>query len=378
MRTETAHAYSTAYLDLDRLWSIPGNHWSEHEFCFFLHDQILHMLRDYEAGGVHQMVSDAALEHEEEMKQAFGQFDLIEILKTFPDDRFYKHHVISHVSFALCADMLNFLYEAFTCFEKRKFLVGLSLLRKPLKENLLYLSWIFADEDDFIRRFERDNFKSLQIGPLTPEEKIEIFAKAIRKLPLMSEGDATILWDMLYSKGSESSFEHLFQKSTHLVTSKGSLLKTEDYSFNLILGDTAHDNFYEFLYPRLSLVMLYMASLVLELFRRVAPTNNLTYNHLIIVAMGAFEALYFDGRSKQSIAKALNRDFQDIMKCVHCGAKRRILKSNAIRFYFGERMECRKCGLDSQFPLYWILGQGDIKILDSDDDVSLFAILRES
>ena len=43
-------------------------------------------------------------------------------------------------------------------FEKRKFAVGYALLRKPLKENLLFLSWLLADQDDFINRGFYESF----------------------------------------------------------------------------------------------------------------------------------------------------------------------------------------------------------------------------
>lgn len=44
---------------------------------------------------------------------------------------------------------LYFVHEALKALEKRKFAVAFTLLRKPLKESLMFATWICADEEDF-------------------------------------------------------------------------------------------------------------------------------------------------------------------------------------------------------------------------------------
>jgi hypothetical protein len=45
------------------------------------------------------------------------------------------------------------LFEALSCSRKEKLAVTFALLRKPLRENLLYLEWLLADPEELLTRF---------------------------------------------------------------------------------------------------------------------------------------------------------------------------------------------------------------------------------
>jgi hypothetical protein len=171
---------SIGLLEEDRLALIPSNYWGKHEFCFYLHDQILHMLRQYEASGIHNLVIKAFREIIRGREKEFDGVDILSWMKERNLVEPYKHHILSHVVLALTADILNFLYEALRAFEKRKFSVGFSLLRKPLKEHMLYLAWVLADDTDFISRFESKNYETLT--RVSKDRRIELISKAIRQL----------------------------------------------------------------------------------------------------------------------------------------------------------------------------------------------------
>ncbi|MCE8050093.1 hypothetical protein HOP61_02120 [Halomonas daqingensis] len=346
-------------LDEERLALLPGKYIPSHEFCFFLHDKLASLLVEYDYNRVQDTVVDAFEEAIKGREDEFYDLDLVDFMKRNDLVEPYKHHILSHTVMALTSDMLHFIYEALTCLEKRKFSVAFSLLRKPLKEHLFFLSWILADEDDFISRFESKNYVSF--SGVSKEMKIEIIDKAISKFHIQEAFDAETIWNYVYSKKHSNGFEPTWQRATHLTTSQGDLLKTEDYSLNFIFQNNFDDDYYEFLRLKLPYIFLYITQVVLESFSRVHPANEKTVSHLIISVMGCYEALFIDGRS-MAISRMLQRHFGDILSCIHCESKLKIKKRNATDLYLHESVVCESCGLRSEVPLYWLLAKAKVTL----------------
>lgn len=267
---------SLGILSEQRLKLLPREYWTAHEFCFFLHDKILEMLIEYDAHGVQDIVIDTfeKIVTEAGREDDFKDVELLAYMKKHGLIEPYKHHIVSHVVLALTADMLHFLYEALSCFEKRKFSVAFSLLRKPLKEHLLFLSWILADEDDFVSRFESNNY--ISFSGVTKEKRLSIIKQAISKLYVKEAFSEENIWNYVYSKHHENGFESTWQRATHLTTSQSELLKTEDYSFNFIFEDAYDDYYYDFLKKNLPYLFLYLSQITLASFNRIHAVNEKT------------------------------------------------------------------------------------------------------
>lgn len=356
---------SLGILSEERLELIPPDYWPAHEFCFFLHDKVLELLVEYDSHGVQDIVSEAFHKAIVEAGKE-SEFENIELLAYMKEHDLvvpYKQHIVSHVVLALIADMLHFLYEALSCFEKRKFSVAFSLLRKPLKEHLFFLSWILADEDDFISRFESNNY--ISFSGVSKEKRLSIIKRAISKLHIKDAFDEETIWNYVYSKKHENGFEATWQRATHLTTSHGELLKTEDYSFNFIFDDVFDDFYYIFLKENLPYLFLYLSQVALASFNRIHSVNEKTVNHLILITMGCYEALFLDGRS-MPISKVLQKTMGEMLSCIHCEAPFKIKKKNAPMFYLHEKFECEECGLVSEFPLYWVLAKSNMKFTDEE------------
>jgi hypothetical protein len=347
-------------IDVERLKLIPTEHWQAHEFCFFLHDQLAHLLVEYDKSGAQNAVLNAVRDATKGREKEFVDVNIITFLKQYDLKEEYRQHIVSHVVLALTADMLHFLYEALICFEKRKFSPGFALLRKPLKEHLIYLSWLLADEDDFVKRFERDNYKTLENRQVGKDKTIEIYRKAIAKLAVSEAFDPELIWEVIYSKNCANGFEPILQRATHLITSMGSLLKTEDYSFNFIFDSPFEDHYYKFLYTKLPYALLFITQVTLEAFNRVSAVNERTFGHLLIVTMGTYEALLKGGR--QNISRMLSKQFKTFLKCTNCDKPLKVTKGNAPRLLIREEIECTACGELSQFPLYWLCSAANVVI----------------
>ena len=323
----------------------------------------MELLIDFEAGGIQNIVTDAFYKtiSDPVLGGKLDDVNIIDFLKDGDLTEPYRLHVVSHVVMALTSDMLNFLYEALKCFEKRKFSVAFSLLRKPLKEHLLFLSWILADEDDFISRFEFNNHVTL--NNVSKERRLEIIRKAISKLHLKGAFDEETIWNYVYSKDHKNGFEVTWQRATHLITSHKPLLKTEDYSFNFIFEDVFDDFYYEFLKHNLPYLFLYLSQISFAAFDQIYPISNKAINHHILTTMGCYEALFLDGRGMH-ISRMFQKTLKDVLECVHCKNPFKIKKKNAPMFYLHEQFICEECGLVSEFPLYWLLAHGNMRIID--------------
>lgn len=361
-------------LDPDRLALLPVEYWPHHEFCFYLHDQMAELLVQYESSGAHEWVVKAFDHAKKEHGIPNADIDILSILRQNELVPFYRHHIVSHLVFGLTTDMLHFLYEALICFEKRKFAVAFSLLRKPLKENLLFLSWLLGAEDDFIARFEKDNYTTL--NGLDAPRRQEILSAAIARLSTKEAFAAELLEGMIFSKTHDHSFEPIWQRATHLITSQGVALRTEDLNINFIFHDTFSDDLYEALYRNLPYVMLYAIQVALECFARVLPSNEHTTSHLLLVSMGAYECL-FDGRKRSGVTTMLRRHLKPFLKCIHCKAPTKLTRTNAIGMYLRELVECQKCGLATPMPLYWMFAQFNIKITRESEARHILAGIME-
>jgi len=353
-------------LDEERLFMLPKNYWSAHEFCFYLHDKLVELLKEYDSNGVQNTVADAFYKTLEEhgKLEEFENVELISYMKEAGLDEPYKHHIVSHIVMALTADMLHYLYEALMCLEKRKFSVAFTLLRKPLKEHLFFLSWVLADEGDFISRFEADNYKSF--SSVTKEKRIEIIEGAISKLHVKEAFDAEIIWNYVYSKKHENGFEPTWQQATHLTTSHGELLKTQDYSLNFIFENSYDDYYYDFLRDKLPYIFIYISQITLAAFNRVRKVNKRTVNHLILTTMGCYESIFLDGRC-MSIGRMLQKQLGDFLSCVHCEAPFKIKKRNAPLFYLHEQFLCENCGTISDFPLFWVMAKAEMEFSEDNN-----------
>jgi hypothetical protein len=363
---------SLGLIDPARLSLIPARFWRAHEFCFHLHDQMLGLLAEYEASGAHLLVTNGLAKALCGSDVAGREIDVLLFLKERGLVQYCQHHIVSHLVLGLTSDMLHFLYEALMCFEKRKFAVGFALLRKPLKENLLFLSWLLGDESDFIARFEKDNYTTL--NRVMPERRLEIFGNAIDRLPCKDAFAPDLLEAVIFSKSHEKSFEPIWQRASHLITSHGSKLRTEDLNINFIFHDAGSDGLFEHLYWNLPYVLLYAIQVALECFARVLRTNEHTTSHLILSSMGCFECL-FEKKPSQGVTATLAKHLRRFLKCIHCAASLRLTRSNAIDMYLQERLLCHKCGLASPFPLYWLFAQAKVTLPRRSD---VAAILDES
>lgn len=353
-------------LDEDRLKNIPEKHRAEHEFCFHLHDSMLRMFLDL--ASFNYPTGKFEFESEEDLKQFEAAPDPITFFLENGMRDVAKEMTVAQAMMAIWGDFFNFIYEALRALEKRKFVVAFALLRKPLKQNLLFLTMILVDDEEFFERLADSPAEHLDHPSVQDSHRKDYFKRAKQLVPFTEFIDPETLHDIIFDTGMASGLAPLFDKANHLVTRRKQI-QTEDLNLNFIFKNPMDDDVYETTYQQLAYVLLYAIFLQIELFKRAGFTADEAGNWFSLTALGAYSALYLDGPS--SIIDSMNEALEDFLHCPHCKEEVRIQKQNAARFFTSHKLTCLKCDREHDFPLFWLLSKTDWSIADDEGDLKV-------
>jgi len=340
--------------DDDYTYALPEEHRRRHAFCLYVYRNLAQMLKQHNATRAHRIVSETLRDIAGGHGQILSEIEVIRFLRDNAFNHEYRHHLLSNLSLALIADMLRYLHQSLHALADGNLSVGLTLLRKPIKENLLFLAWILADEDGFLGRFAEKNYESLN-GVISKDRAQEIFEKTIPLLVTPDYFDVTQLCEAIYSKQFQDGLEPLWQRSAHLITSQGNLLKTQDYSINLIFEDAIGSPYFGIVYQWIPVIFLLASQVAPECMRLAFKFNETTYSHHIVSTIGYFETLGYLETDVSVVAQMISHAFSRFLKCDSCGYKLEILESSGSLLYEHEQLECSQCGCLTQVPLYWLL-----------------------
>jgi hypothetical protein len=338
--------------------SIPKYHRKRYEFCWHVYRQLAQMLTQHDESRAHRFVADAFAEVACEYGQSPGEVEMLNLLKENGLDKEYKYHLTSNLSLALTADMLRFLHEGLRAIQECHVSIALSLLRKPFKENLIFLAWLLGNEEEFLERFSKNNYETL--NGLNEEQQLRILNDAIALTVTPDLFDATRIREGIFSKQNDIGLEPLWQKATHLITKQGRLLKTPDYSINFIFETSDLERIYDILFDWLPDLILLASQIVPECMKKTLDFHEATYSHYLVTTIGYHEVISHR-ESGGKIVEMLNKVFGPLLQCIKCGEPLAVSNDNAPRLYETEYIECNICGGDTQIPLFWLMNQFKIK-----------------
>ncbi|MGA3310489.1 MAG: hypothetical protein ABSD08_18045 [Xanthobacteraceae bacterium] len=321
------------------------------------------MLRDAELSkAAHVSIEFSEEEQLASITKEFGQ-DPIGYLEKHGYHTEVKRICINQLSLALFADMMHFVHEALKALEKRKTTVALALLRKPLKENLFFAAWMCADEDEFFHKFAKSPPDEMESERLSASKRRQVLADAIKKLDPKTFSDADVIYDLIYEKKTDRGLANLFDKATHLVTSRGVHLRTEKMNLNFIFKSPLDTDVYDYVYFRIAYLLIFALLIQTALYSRMGSLNPSYKMWVCLVALGTYHALFVDGPSP--IIESLNRSLKEFLVCPYCRSRARIRKSYAAQFFIGQKLLCASCRNDSDFPLFWLLSKMNWKLSES-------------
>ncbi|WP_294333931.1 hypothetical protein [uncultured Sphingomonas sp.] len=287
-----------------------------------------------------------------------------------------KNLTVGQAMLAVLSDFFNFMYEGLIALEKRKFVVSLALLRKPLKQNLLYLTIMLADDEAFFDGMAKTPAKNFDHPGIQDTHRLEYFRRAKSMLPFGGFVNPEFLHDIIFDLGLETGLAPLFDKAMHLVTGRKQI-ETEDFNLNFVFKNPTDNDIYQKIYKQLSYILLYALLLEIELFKRAGFEVDRLAKWYSLTGLGSYNGLF--GKGRCSVCESLNRMMKPLLVCPHCDAPVRIRKREAGRFFTSHKLFCRKCQHEHDFPLFWLLAKSRWLLSDDGrDGASVHEVVDEA
>lgn len=336
-----------------RLRWIPHDLHLSHEYCFFLHDEFARMLVEYETSNATKV--SFKLKNESQRRQfnhLAKKHDALTAMRSLGMHSEAKRAALNSITMAMVSDCAHHIYESLRCFEKRKFIPGFNLLRKPLLDNLMYLSWMAADEDDFYSTFTAGDPIKLTQKMLGNRRK-DIIASAIAKTSLEDLVTAEEIISIIFTSDNPSGLYGLFQHAVHLITVDRIEIKTTPENFNFIFKNPSEDDAYEVLYSALPTALLYLAHVILALYERIKPPDRGAKTAFLFRSINSYRFLHYEGGAA-ALAEVMEEILSPHIKCPSCTKPLKVTNHNTIRLLLTESFRCTHCRRKQPFPLSWI------------------------
>lgn len=335
-----------------RLRGIPVEHRLAHEYCYFLHDQSVQLLVEYEAAEAHIVSFKFANKNEATRFKKVAKTDAIEALSAIGRHEDARRVVLNTITMALVSDCLHHVYEALQCMEKRKSIVAFNLLRKPLMDNLLYLSWILADEDSFFSCFMKGDPELLTQKKLG-SRRVAIVAEALKKTALDSYLDADFIVNTIFEAKNSQGLYGVMQQAVHLITAQRPEVRTSPQNFNFVFKSHSDNDVYDGVYELLPPLLLYLAHVNLELFQRIKPMDEGAKSAFVFRTTHGLR-LIGDADEVLATRRHLTCLLQEDLGCSSCGANLVITEHNCARILLTESYRCTSCRRQIDFPFSWL------------------------
>lgn len=335
----------------NRLCRIPKGLRLAHEYCFFLHDESARLLVEYEGAEAH--VVSFKFRDKAEAK-AFNKHaakaDPIAAMRIGGYETEARKVVLNQITMAMVSNCLHHIYESLRWLEKRKIIVSLNLLRKPLTDNLLYLSWMLGDENGFYHAFTKNSPRGITSNTLKGK-RAEILSTALAITEVAEVLDAEFIDRTLFAQANPSGFQKLFQHAVHLITVQRVELETTPENFNFILKRHADDDLYDLIYDLLPQVLFYFSHVIFGLFERMAPPDDGAKSAFLVRSI---LGLYLVEGEENGSEATKRLACLTCVKCPDCHSALKITSHNAARIVLTESYRCAGCRRVQPFPFSWI------------------------
>lgn len=151
----------------------------DYNFLMFCNDFIVDILNC--ADKLNWNSEKIKLKNEDKNKAKLHKYDLF----------YFREHgyanvinktLYKHMIFSLVSDYNIYMYDAIECASKQHFGTSFTLLRKPLKDDLLLIEMLYVKGYRFIPKFLKQSVKQFAIDKIKPDEKKKILRKCCKKI----------------------------------------------------------------------------------------------------------------------------------------------------------------------------------------------------
>lgn len=337
---------------------LPAKYIKRHQLMLYLYDILVDILVKADK----YKLSSLSFKFTNEVDEQLELFDELERRK---DIDISEKVFIPHIFFSILRDLNYYLFESLSCIERGKVTVAFSLARKPLQDNLFYLSWILVQPHEFLGKMQYGSPKEYDVSDLKGKKDfvIDLFSKA--KVLVQSKNSSLdfsqellnpeLLYDVIYNRNAENSLTSAFDKSIHLVT-RNKNYPTEKQNLNFIFADDEiWDEFWNLYYQKIPYILLYLVEVIVAIFEKyvdideeTSEFNRYIRNLKIILALSED-----DNKELESIFDLIFSSDHLSMNCDECGNQFEfnIALVNEIREDY--LYTCQKCGFVERLGQYF-------------------------
>jgi hypothetical protein len=322
---------------------IPKKYWKYQTFCWYIHDVILSIFHDCIEDD--KLITRIDFENILQAKESKKTKDIIGWL--YNNGKSEEANIIlgKRIFHAILGDMMNFIYESLNTIEKGKITVSLALLRKPIRDNLLYLEWLLSNSDEFIRLVYDADIDKYAIEYVDILKKQKIIEEAINLLDnndFFDLMDGKVYYDLRYNKEAGNSLQKVWDKANHLVTTRKHN-RSQEFNF-VFIDEQNHKEFIDYYYKQVPHLLFYTYNIVIKLYEkfiRKPEETTKSYNNFLIV----FKLADLKGTIK--LKEYFNNDTRDLLQFICEDCKKIVpimLNSKQFNgFRYGVGFECPVC-----------------------------------
>ena len=238
---------------------LPKKYKELHNLCFYLHDILAQVVVEGEKKKLFDTVIKFKKSGDIEIFESSD--DILAWLIANGYEEEFESIVIKQVLIATVSDYCHYIYEALKCSEKSKLAITYTLLRKPLKDNLLFFEWIMANRDEFMENFQKDS-NCYAINKIDSTKKKKFIKYSVKQINYSKAFSADFIYNIRYSKKTDYSLERLWNRANHLVTTM-EYYKTESLNLNFVFsGAISKESQWNYLYLVLPYLLFYTVEVV--------------------------------------------------------------------------------------------------------------------
>lgn len=250
---------------------LPKKYKELHNLCFYLHDILVQVVVEGEKKKLFDTV--VKFKKTDDIKAVKDNNDILEWLISNGYEDEFKSIVIKQVLIATISDYCHYVYEALRCSEKSKLAITYTLLRKPLKDNLLLFEWIMTNRNEFLENFQKDS-NCYAIDKIDSTKKKIFIEYSVNQINYCETFDADFIYNIRYSKKTEYSLERLWNMANHLVTTSKDY-KTESLNLNFVFsGAVSKESQWNYLYSVLPYLLFYTVEVIQVVLDREIGENK--------------------------------------------------------------------------------------------------------
>jgi hypothetical protein len=249
---------------------------------------------------------------------------------------------------ALLADLCQFVVEALDCSESARLTITYALLRKPLRDDLFYLEWLLADPRSFINTFYEKNPSEFSLDKMLREDKVRgIVRQAVDRTAKKDSVDPEVIYDIRYNKLAEYSFDTMWNKALHLITT-AKTHSTEYRNLNFIFSDDEdRSHQWKHIYSFLPVVLDYAVdvaeSLMFIVLGNERPGYYVDFFHREL-GFFVWSKEVVDWQNNLTLSSEMPNDLDELhIACPKCNRMIDMQENLARALFLERKMKCPKC-----------------------------------